>query len=381
MLYRLNPLLFAILYLLLLTTNSVSQSRIEIHPDVNKIPFWNSDHITIDKKQNLVGNPVSSTFGKILREIGSVNQKGLNVLLGGKWALSAASFSDRRIILLDRVNLTLIDYDLVSHRSFVLAQSGRGPGDLFFPKEVVVDGNNLFIPMGGSTVTRYNCSQAPCIFEKTIPLEKINYQSVDVLNNQLIGLVSASGIAPTSNSSQNVAPLAVSNMNGKVTTQFGRNYDFGNRWMLMDTFKRGFVRQIDKLNVSVVAFENYPIIYVYDENHRMIKSYKIGDFVLGKYQYNTSTQAVTIPDSDFSMITGLSTLDREKLVVEVLQRKVRINSGNKTTQDAFRYYIINIENNNSYYLGELNKTDSRIHLLSHGALLYSNDEYFYYRYE
>lgn len=381
MLYRLNPLLFAILYLLLLTTNSVSQGRIEFHPDVNKIPSWSSDHITIDKKQNLIGNPVSSIFGKILREIGSVNQNGLNVLLGGKWALSASSINDRRIILLDRDNLTLIDYDLVSHRSFVVAQSGRGPGDLFFPKEVVVDGNNLFIPMGGSSVTQYNCSRSPCVFEKTIPLDKVNYQSVDVSNNQLIGLVSASGIAPTSNSSQNVAPLAVSNMNGKVTTQFGKNYDFGNRWMLMDTFKRGFVRQIDKLNVSVVAFENYPIIYVYDENHRMIKSFKICDFVLGKYQYDTTTQAVTIPDSDFSMITGLSTLDNAKLVVEVLQRKFRSNSDNKTLQDAFQYYIINIESNKGYYLGELNYTDSRIHLLSHGALLYNNEEYYFYKYE
>lgn len=371
----------AILLMSVLVSNALSQSRIEIHPDVNKIPFWSSDHITIDTKQNLIGNPVSNTFGKILREIGSVNQKGLNVLLGGKWALSAASINDRRIVLLDKDNLTLIDYDLVSHRSFVLAQSGRGPGDLFFPKEVVVDGNNLFIPMGGSSVTQYDCSRSPCVFEKTIPLDKINYQSVDVSNNQLVGLVSAPGIAPTSNQNSNAAPLVISSLNGKVTNQFGRNYDFGNRWMLMDTFKRGFVRHVEKLNVSVVAFESYPIIYVYDDNYQLNKTYKITDFVLGKYQYNTSTQAITIPDSDFSMITGLSVLDRENLVVEVLQRKISNNSGNKILHDVFQYYIINIENNKNYYLGELNNTDSRIYLLSHGALLYSNEEYYFYKYE
>lgn len=149
----------------------------------------------------------------------------------------------------------------------------------------------------------------------------------------------------------------------------------------MDTFKRGFVRQVEKLNVSVVAFESYPIIYVYDDNYQLNKSYKITDFVLGKYQYNTSTQAITIPDSDFSMITGLSVLDRENLVVEVLQRKISNNSGNKILHDVFQYYIINIENNKNYYLGELNNTDSRIYLLSHGALLYSNEEYYFYKYE
>jgi hypothetical protein len=286
------------------------------------------------------------------------------------------SLSSTRLLFLDRDQSSITEYDISLGTSIQIAGSGRGPGDLFFPRELVHHGEKVYVPMAGFRITEFDCTRQPCRQGKTIPVEKVNAMSIGVMNDRFVGLRS---VPITSNDPGQIkdagrASMAVITNDGKVTAEFGQTYDFGTQMMLMDAFKNGFVRYDSKTKQSILAYSDFPIVYTFDQAHKPAQTYKIDGFILGKREFDTVTHELKNPTDGFNMITQMETPFPGYLLVEVLNRTL---SNNSLQKDTFEWFLVDLTAKSSTKLGALANDNFRIQFTKHGAVVFQNDEVFW----
>ena len=183
----------------------------------------------------------------------------------------------------------------------------------------------------------------------------------------------------TSASSEEIASAGRAAMveissDGKIEAEFGKTYDFGKHWMLMDAFKRGFVRHLNGSGLSVAAFASFPILYAYAENNHLKKTFFLSDFKLMKRRYDTSTQAIRIPQETYSRVSSLQKANDRHLLIEVHHRLMEEGQENR---DRFDFYALDPSTNASAFLGTLSGENVRLFFTKHGAVLFQNDELFW----
>lgn len=352
-------------------------------PQVDHIPHYNDTHIAITKDipfSQMPDKPAAlSNLYRYLQHPDNFTQRKINTIALVNQMLYVGN---NRLLFLDQANNNLTEYDLKTDSAYKIAGSGKGPGDLLFAGEMVKRGATVYVAQQ-MQISRFNCAVMPCQYSGTTELKFMPYSvalagdSIAVLGN-VVGFGSRNpGLV---NKLKNLKAIHLINGSGNQVSVFGDAYNVGTDWMLLRPFvSEGFVRYSITQKQFLIAFQQFPIIYVYGSNLKLIHSYKISDFILNKMKYIPHSALQFNWKIDRSMIKTMSVFKGNYLLIETVTATNSHVSDHLVLSDwQHNFYVLNLTSQKSYYMGKFTTTGSSpnadITATSKGLFIYKGED-------
>jgi hypothetical protein len=262
--------------------------------------------------------------------------------------INAFSLSDNSLIIFDITKNKLLQYSLNNHRFLDLAPEGRGPGDLFFSREMNVDKYRLFIAMQGYRVSIFNCEAEVCEYETTIETPYNNY-SISAEGEQIYIL----GLAPFGREQDpdpgNTDQYAIHQIDesGNIQHSFGPVYNH-TAPMVRDVMNSsGSVRYFPKHRLVTVVYSRFPFIFIYDSDGNFLEKYRIPEFKQGYYDHNETTGTGISRGMDHTSIHSAKKIDDDWFLITVRNNIY----GEEDRYAHFDYYAFHIPTGQIYLTG------------------------------
>jgi hypothetical protein len=350
-------------------------------PSEDKIPHFNRDHsyIQTDQACNFDNAPQELILlNQYLEDSSYMNQERLTVMideppLGSGFQMG--NIDENRFIILDFSRSQLIEYNLSNHSSSIIADIGRGPGDLHFPVGLDVQDNIVYVGRQDGYISKFDCQIIPCVF-----LEAISLDFTPVSVSKAGNLFAVLGIVTNTESgsddqSDSFNPVRIINEEGTVIDGFGDSYDFSGQAFLLThpDFSTGNIQYSRSEHTYIFSYSRFPIIYAYDANSLQIKdTYKLSDFVLGKQRYLPDTRRLNTPEGAVSYIRNLKILDKSMLLIETMTFDNRERDLMGSIFDySIDFYAVDLSNTYACYTGGLMVRDRKI--LARASIYYQQD--------
>ncbi|NBC28117.1 MAG: hypothetical protein GVY08_14740 [Bacteroidetes bacterium] len=350
---------------LLFTSFSCSKESnkqgIIIHPIDDKIPHSN---VPVEMLEVLnAGNYLDEIpeNARLLYQILSddSNEKKLeelDVMVTDK--LDIQYLNDSTLLILDKEQNQLILYDLNDHETDVIAEQGRGPGDLFFSKELSVHNSKAYVGMQGFQIAVFNCQSGNCEHEKVIQTDYNNY-SLAPTKDSIYFL----GIAPFGRAQDpdpgNTDQFVIhrSNYEGDIDVSFLQIYDDKSPIVRDRMMSSGEVRVFTELNRAIITFHYFPYLFTYNSDGELIAKYEIPNFIQAK---NLETEGDGIGttltfDGDYTYLSNTSKLSKRWLLLKMRQyRNVEYKFSEKsiTGETWYTYFVFDVKNKKIYKIGD-----------------------------
>jgi hypothetical protein len=370
-------------------SESESASNLEImHPIEEKIPHYNHDHLLVEKNgqwenlQNVSG--IINGLGTYLNDPQQVQSERLDVLIGsGVLGLHVVAIDTNRLVLLDADRDHLFEYDLSSHNKTTLAETGRGPGDIQFAREMMKNDEHVFIVREDMYISVYDCSATPCKFEEALSVD-FRPVSLTLTNNHFAVLGFPGQNRPQSQSedeeTDTFSPVRLLDYRGEKEAAFGEMYDIEGQMILVQPFvSNGMIRYSPNNHLFILAYPRFPFLYIYDADNLKLKEvYRISDFTIGQQSYRPDERSIAVIRNDYSEIRNVSVIYGNLLLIEtVTLRNFNNVVGPEKRWDRWSdYYIINLEDQESYYLGSYENVGDTpwqyVHISEYGLMIYDD---------
>lgn len=205
---------------------------------------------------------------------------GVNDTLLTTGNIDVSSVSDSSLLILERNTNRLIQYNIDDQKYQVIANQGRGPGDLYFSRELSVYGNKAFVAMQGFQISKFTCNNGLCEYAKTIPMEYNNY-SIAPQNESIYFLgVSAFGREGDPDPS-NVDQYLIHKISedGEVQQSYLPIYRDRSSLVRDAMNSGGKVRLFPELDSIVVTFSRVPYLFVHDSEGRLTAKYELPEYL------------------------------------------------------------------------------------------------------
>lgn len=345
--------------LILVIASCSTPDREELHPIVDRIPGLSESTIVIDK-------PASAPF-PMLPEFGERTK--LDIVLSER--LEIITWSDSRLIILDRDANNLMEFDRRSGRSKVIASEGRGPGDLWFPSSLIRRGNALYVALGDMRMATFDCFVSPCEFVSEVKLP-IAPKSAVMADSRFALL----GTRPVTSSDPSLIEevttskaISVVDIEGNPVASFGETYDYEGIWMLLTYFADGHIRQHSPSGQLVLAFETFPTLQLFDRSFKAVRNVRFSEFLQGTYNYDHATGTIGFRGGGFSQISNIHPVGND-LLIEITTRKNRRRVDDVTKWDVtIDYYRMSGSNGDITYAGTHPNPDIKTYFVDHGTVL------------
>jgi hypothetical protein len=371
---RATSVLFIVVILILVFASvSVAQVPVEIHPQESKMPHADAVATTLKRqfRPDMAGlyPKHHAAFYSYRSESASTE---IDLLIESKWNVNVVSLSSDRFLVLDRSGMQLVEFNVTKGTKQVIAVRGQGATDLFFPKSMMIEGSTVFVPMGGYRITAFDCSVEPCTLGYTVPLDKVNAGSMDRTGGQFLIFRQATGLSNDHPDIETVGAYSASvvDSDGKVVQSFGDGYDYGAHWMLLDAFQKGFILNLHGSEHSIIAFESFPFVYVFDNDYKPASKLRLPDFMVGERRYEPDTGALHLSYNKMSLISQMVRLDQDRLLIEVFSRG---GEGVAANFERSSYYILDPFRTQLHHMGDLADSKVRLIFANHGVLYVSED--------
>jgi hypothetical protein len=362
-----------LLILISFTGVSVAQVPVEIHPQESKMPH--ADFVATTLKRQFRPD-MARLYPKHHAALYSYRSKSvsteIDLLLESKWNVYVVSLSRDRFLVLDRSGMQLVEFNVTKGTKQVIAVRGQGATDLFFPRSMMIEGETVFVPMGGYRITAFDCSVEPCTLGYTVPLDKVNAGSMDRLGGQFLIFRQATGLSNDHPDIETVGAYSASvvDRDGKVVQSFGEGYDYGVHWMLLDAFQKGFIARIPGSDHSVIAYESFPFVYVFDKEHQLKSKLRLPGFTVGERRYEPDTGALHISYNKMSLISQMVRLDQDRVLVEIFSRGIE---GVAAKLERSSYHILDPVRTQLHHMGDMTGSTGRLLFTDHGVLFVSEE--------
>jgi len=353
-------ILSVVLFFAACSNEEESQSeRVVMHPIEKNIPHYDSDHIVVDRSDRVFENLNNFTdlegLTAFLTDTGSFQQVPLDVQISDGFYLKMVSVGEDRLVMLDTDNNFLTEYNLKSNSAVRLAQRGRGPGDIFFSRELIKKGTDIFVVMEDGRITQFDCTQSPCEDKETKRLEQKSPKSLAMTGNGMAVMsipANLGGNPEAGENGENKAVTVFDRSQNQVAT-FGETYDTGGHWMLMEPLVgKGYIRYHPEEEVFILAYRRFPFLYVYNSEYELQQTYKISPFTIGKQAYEPETGKRTIVREDHDAINDIDILESGGVLVKIKKSTDQRASGGRWIWDEeISYYVIDLANRESFYVG------------------------------
>lgn len=378
-------LLFLVSLLLFISCGEKKQKEAElVHPVEESIPHSDviSDqleaHNAADVISELPGN-VQLLYKFLNDETSQFNTSELNILTTDR--IDISTLDDSGFLILEKDQNRLIQYDLTNDDFNIIAEQGRGPGDLFFSKELSVYKSKAFISMQGRQLTVFNCESTPCEYETTINTDYNNY-SLAVTDNHLYFLGIPQIRGGQSNSTGSSAQFIVhkADRDARIERSFLPNYDHESPILRDRIMSRGSIRAFADYDKTIVTFDHFPYLFTYDHNGELISKLELPDFISAKnIEYNSANRGIlNTYNGDYTYLQYTSTLQGRWLLKRIAEfRSVEYSMENGITGEMwYSYYIFDVEDEKLYKIGDDSPTsfgESRRLFLVDGGVISSKN--------
>jgi len=370
-------------------------------PLESNIPYMDRDHIVVDKnnpkdRTNEIIEigllPNSSEIPQPIKNIHDYlanpgNYKVDTLDIQVSWDYRVDELRDGRIVILDIVKDALVEYDLQTKKSNIIAEFGHGPGELAFSRDLTTDGSFVYVARADQKISIYNCRVEPCLFDKSITLDREAFSvalvGVDSFAIQGPVTLRQAGPDPILDKLENfkVEAVQVISRDAKQGHTFGATYDTKGHWMLIKPFvSEGNIGYIEKLNLYILSFSRFPLLYIYDRGGNLLRVFRVENFIIGHQKYWANSGKLEVILNDYSTIVSKVISNDNYIFVEVATKTNSRVENYAFNWDIERdYYCIDVANNESYYLGHVLSSEniSRIVPLTGGLLLEREGTFFY----
>lgn len=228
----------------------------------------------------------------------------------------------------------------------------------------------MYVGMGEMKVSLFD-TKNDFEYVRTITLDESVNSITAVSNGFLTSGSPIFGTQPDESLFKNLSALTKWSGEGEKQQTFGETYPIVGKFMLArDMISQSIVRMIPKQEEVFLVFQNFPLLYRYNLNEELLKTYKIKNFKLPQIQYDKTEHSVSVPLDDFSRISNLWFLDNNHLLIYV-KTFIRGEHGGDNrdkenimplTNTFHSFYVLNVDDNSSYFLGGLDGDDTRFQI-------------------
>ncbi len=355
--------LFLVSLILLIISCTGNSTKDEIHPIKERYPYQNEsvEEVTISRKLDdtseqliIPGKSIleKRAFASVMdiTEIDSVLEPEANLYMA-----QFESIAKDRVVYLDIFQNLLYEYNLSTQKWTVLAEQGRGPGELLFAKDISVVESDLYVTSGDSRISQFDCSNSPCVFKKEISLKGINPTSFAIANDELMvmGNLSKYSFSGSVSDSVIINSLFEVDIKGSISNNYGRFYDVQSHWMLLQPFSSGKIRYSNEVDQHLIQyFDLIPYLYHF-ENGTLTKKYNFSGFNIAKRRYVPSTQELFVNFSDWSLMQDVTKVTDNTLMVTIRHYgNRRVTDLGLKWDESKDFYLINTSRGKSHYLGQ-----------------------------
>lgn len=365
------------------------ESTLQIHPLAENIPYKATENVVnIESPENKF---VSESPEEL--ELFESFNKNLNPQFIKSHSIPNAdlsnskfeALSDEHIILLSKSSNLFVENIGLGDNWKEISGEGRGPGEIFFPTDLHRVENKLYISSKNYRISIYDCIQnQECNYEKTVSLNKIqpNVLVADRDNFVILGLGNEFMEAQDAGIGV-INPIHEINAEGDILNTYGEFYDVDNEFMLLQPFENGFLDHVELngSNVLAKAFEAFPSL-VLIENKEVLKRYDFEDFKNSKREFNTQTKELFINFEDWSVINDITSVGEGKVIVQIRNLKDReVTEYGTTWAESEDVYLINIQNDETSYLGSYDYKKFMLKFSSQYMLIVEDDKLSHYKIE
>ncbi|NBB86854.1 MAG: hypothetical protein GVY12_11640 [Bacteroidetes bacterium] len=221
---------------------------------------------------------------------------------------------DLVLILTTRPGLEeLSAYHLPTDSTFQVADSGQGPGELLFPTDLAVHGNEAYVSMGDRRIATFTCEQSSCTHENDVGTD---FQPTSLSAHS--GQFTAMGTLPlrgeTALSSLEGALHRV-DASGTVVDSFGESYQT-EAWMVNERFTRQGSHTGFSDGAFAVHYDLIPRVYLYGRDGALTDVVEITEFEQGTFTYENGHRSMVQEDT-FSRIGQLHAIRDDLLYFTV----------------------------------------------------------------
>jgi len=272
--------------------------------------------------------------------------------------LDLSSINDSTLLILDKEQNRLIRYNMYEHKSEIIAEQGRGPGDLFFSKELSVNSGRAYIGMQGHKISVFNCQKERYEHEKIIQTKYNNY-SLSPTDDFIYVL----GISPFGRQQdpdpENTDQHTIHKVNheGDIDLSFLPIYDDRSPIVRDRIMSEGSVRSFPEFDTTIITFQYFPYLFVHSLGGRLLDKYKLPAFKEAKnIESKVGELGTTLTfNGDYTYLRYTKKINEEWLLLKIQEfRDVNyVFSDQEIYGDTwYSYYIYSLDSEKFYKIGD-----------------------------
>ena len=354
--------LMVALIMLISCSNQSKEAEVVIHPQEENMPFHD---VTVEKLEVMDADNLLEILPENLKLFyrllngDSSEQDTIELDLFTSSNLNLVSLNDTTLLILDKSQDQLVHYSLKDDKSKIIANQGRGPGDLFFAEELSIDNGKAYVGMQGFQISVFNCQTGACEHERVIKTDYNNY-SISPAGDVIFYLGIAPFVQEQDFESKNIEQFVIhkADSDGDLDSSFFPIYDHKSPNVADWIMSTGNVRSFKELNKAIINISSLPYLYIHDLNGELITKYEIPNFIRPKGYKSIRTsdggyRTRQSYDGDYSIFSLTSKVNDNWLLIQVNEYRdveltlTEIISGNTWN----KYYAFDVRNSNLIELG------------------------------
>lgn len=328
-----------------------------IVPDRENIPHFDRDHIPVGRSlsfEELTEKPAElDLLYQYLRDPVDINRIRLDLMVSGPGpGFGVEAVTHNRLLILDGDRNHLVEYDLDTHQSYSIAEQGSGPGDIQYPRDMILEDTFIYVAREDMYVIRFDCSSTPCEADEAVSLD-FRPVSIAISGDQYAVL----GIPDPQSEKPDRHPLRAISLKGEKIDQFGDAYDAGDHRMISFQFgMNGKVRYSPSTGLFVLKYGAFPYLYLYDSaTLELQETYEFSDFILPQFTYSPAERSIHMPVNDHHQIRNIRFSGENLLFIEVMTLD-NFRREMPPWDYRFHFYAVKLDTRDSYYLGNYERT-------------------------
>ncbi len=390
-------LIFISIFLFISCTRESNTNGITIHPVPEKMPYSSIEPEMLHVHD---GGEVIDLFPESLQLLYSVINddteglyhtepillaSGVNDTLLTTGNIDVSSVNDSSLLILDRSTNRLIQYNINENKYDVIADQGRGPGDLYFSRELSVNGNVAFIGMQAFEISKFVCNSGLCEYAKTIQTDYNNYSvAPDTDHIYFLGISAFGREQDPDPANTDQYLIHKINYDGEVQQSFLPIYRHKSPMVRDAMNSGGRVRLFPESDTIVVTFSRAPYLYVHDSEGKLTAKYELPEY-LQFYFESKEDRAGRISThykyaGNYSSIFYTSKLNERWLLLKTREDRNRVYHEMEERYSGtqwYSYYAFDVSEEKLYKIGEdfkkpVGEERRVLHVIDQGLIINEN---------
>lgn len=355
-------------------------------PVLTDIPFYENQHVVLDRQSNLDGLPKLPQTVVMLRDYlqdpSDFEKQILPVLITYGDMTLVQEIDENRIVIADQMQHQLAVVNTETMDTTVVAKEGNGPGDVKFIEDIGFLENRMYVGLGTMKVSVFNTDET-VNYENTINIGRSASSLAPTESGILISGSPVFGPNADSSEFEDLESITLWSDQGEKQHSFGKTYPLRGRFMLSRSMvDDNIIRSIPGNDELILSYQYFPILYRYSSDGELLKTYKIDDFSTMVTYYEEEERSVSVPLDDFSQVTDMQFLDEEHLLIYT-KTFIKGEEGNENrdkdnipplTETRHLFHLLNVENDEYSFLGETTGEDTKFKITPNFILKIGNGD-------